>query len=64
MVQQCHCEKKRILLYRVCFIAIGSKTNTDIFKGTIGNDETGYLITQGKSTKQVKPGFLPVEMFG
>jgi thioredoxin reductase (NADPH) len=38
------------------FIAIGHKPNTDIFKGQLDMDETGYLITQGKSTKTNKPG--------
>ncbi len=38
------------------FIAIGHKPNTDIFKGQIDMDETGYLITKGKSTKTNRPG--------
>jgi len=38
------------------FIAIGHKPNTDIFKGQLDMDETGYVITQGKSTKTNKPG--------
>ncbi|QLG87897.1 thioredoxin-disulfide reductase [Chitinibacter bivalviorum] len=29
------------------FIAIGHKPNTDIFKGQLDMDQTGYLITQG-----------------
>ena len=29
------------------FIAIGHKPNTDLFKGQLDMDETGYLITQG-----------------
>ena len=38
------------------FIAIGHKPNTDIFKGQLKMDDTGYLITEGKSTKTTKPG--------
>ncbi|CAA0179702.1 thioredoxin-disulfide reductase [Tenacibaculum maritimum] len=38
------------------FIAIGHKPNTDIFKGILDMDETGYLITKGKSTKTNIPG--------
>ncbi len=38
------------------FIAIGHKPNTDLFKGQLDMDETGYLITKGKSTKTNLPG--------
>lgn len=38
------------------FIAIGHKPNTDLFKGILDMDETGYLITKGKSTKTNVPG--------
>ena len=38
------------------FIAIGHKPNTDIFKGKLTMDDTGYLITEGKSTKTNIPG--------
>ena len=38
------------------FIAIGHKPNTDIFKGQIDMDETGYIITKGKTTKTNIPG--------
>lgn len=38
------------------FVAIGHKPNTDIFKGTLKMDETGYLITEGKSTRTNIPG--------
>ena len=33
------------------FVAIGHKPNTDLFRGLIDMDDTGYIITQGKSTK-------------
>ncbi|MEO9569725.1 MAG: thioredoxin-disulfide reductase [Polaribacter sp.] len=38
------------------FIAIGHKPNSDLFKGMLDMDETGYLITKGKSTKTNLPG--------
>ena len=38
------------------FIAIGHTPNTGIFKGQLDLDETGYIITKGKSTKTNKPG--------
>lgn len=38
------------------FIAIGHKPNTDLFKGVIDMDETGYIITKGKSTRTNVPG--------
>lgn len=38
------------------FIAIGHKPNTDIFKGQLTMDDTGYLITESKSTKTNLPG--------
>ena len=48
-------EKEEIAITGL-FIAIGHKPNTDIFKGQLEMDETGYLITEGKSTKTSKPG--------
>ena len=38
------------------FIAIGHKPNTALFKGQLDMDESGYLITIGKSTKTNLPG--------
>jgi len=38
------------------FIAIGHKPNTELFKGVLDMDETGYIITKGKTTKTNLPG--------
>ncbi len=38
------------------FVAIGHKPNTDLFKGVLDMDETGYLITEGKTMKTNIPG--------
>ncbi|CAM1369973.1 Thioredoxin reductase [Tenacibaculum litoreum] len=40
------------------FIAIGHKPNSDLFKGVLDMDDTGYLITKGKSTKTNLPGIF------
>jgi len=38
------------------FIAIGHQPNTDLFKGILDMDETGYLITEGRTMKTNIPG--------
>lgn len=38
------------------FIAIGHKPNTDLFKGVLEMDETGYLRTEGRTMKTNIPG--------
>ncbi|HEY1079968.1 MAG TPA: thioredoxin-disulfide reductase [Bdellovibrio sp.] len=38
------------------FLAIGHKPNTDLFKGVLDMDETGYLITQANTTYTNIPG--------
>lgn len=38
------------------FIAIGHIPNTEIFKGQVDMEETGYIITKGKTTKTNLPG--------
>jgi len=38
------------------FVAIGHTPNTGIFKGVLDMDDTGYLYTEGKSTKTNMPG--------
>lgn len=48
-------EKEEIAITGL-FIAIGHKPNTDIFKGQLEMDDTGYLITKGKTTKTNRPG--------
>ncbi|NJB37712.1 MULTISPECIES: thioredoxin-disulfide reductase [Flavobacteriaceae] len=48
-------EKEEIAITGL-FIAIGHKPNTDIFKGQLTMDETGYIVTQPGSTKTNKPG--------
>lgn len=38
------------------FIAIGHTPNSDLFKGILDMDATGYLVTKGKTTKTNLPG--------
>ncbi len=39
------------------FIAIGHKPNTEIFKGQLDMDSTGYLITKGKYQNKYSRSF-------
>ncbi len=48
-------EKKEMPMDGV-FIAIGHKPNTDIFKGILAMNETGYLLTEPRSTYTSVPG--------
>lgn len=48
--------EKREIPITGLFIAIGHTPNTEIFKGQLDMDETGYIITKGKSTKTNRPG--------
>ena len=48
--------KKHEISVTGLFIAIGHKPNTELFKDVLDMDETGYLITEGKTTKTNIPG--------
>jgi thioredoxin reductase (NADPH) len=48
--------EKRELEVMGLFVAIGHKPNTDLFKGVIDMDDTGYIKTKGKTTKTNIPG--------
>lgn len=48
--------EKREIEITGLFIAIGHKPNTEIFKGQLEMDETGYITTKDKSTLTNKPG--------
>lgn len=49
-------ESERHLPLSGLFLAIGHKPNTDLFKGIIDMNETGYLVTQPNSTYTNIPG--------
>ena len=40
------------------FVAIGHRPNTDWLRGVIDLDETGYILTQGTSSKTSQPGIF------
>ena len=48
--------KKHEISVTGLFIAIGHKPNTKLFIGVLDMDDTGYLITEGKTTKTNFPG--------
>jgi thioredoxin reductase (NADPH) len=43
--------ESRELAVQGLFVAIGHKPNTDIFSGQLKMDTTGYLLTEGKTTR-------------
>jgi thioredoxin reductase (NADPH) len=49
-------QEKSELVVDGVFIAIGHKPNTELFEGKLDMDETGYLITKGKTTQTNVPG--------
>ncbi len=49
-------DTKEEILVSGLFIAIGHKPNTDLFRGQIEMDESGYLITKNKTTHTNIPG--------
>jgi thioredoxin reductase (NADPH) len=52
--------EKKLLHVQGFFLAIGHKPNTDIFKGFINMDETGYIIVKAGSTKTNVEGVFAV----
>ena len=40
------------------FLAIGHKPNSDVFKPWVKTDETGYIVTEGKSPHTGIPGIF------
>lgn len=49
-------QEKKLIPATGLFIAIGHKPNTDIFKGQLEMDDTGYLITKPRTTQTNLPG--------
>ncbi len=52
--------EKRLIPIQGFFLAIGHKPNTDIFKGILDMDETGYIKVMPGSTKTNVPGVFAV----
>jgi len=52
--------EKNVVAVQGFFLAIGHKPNTDIFKGSIDMDETGYILVQPGSTKTNIEGVFAV----
>ncbi|HYC84827.1 MAG TPA: thioredoxin-disulfide reductase [Chryseosolibacter sp.] len=52
--------EKKVIPVQGFFLAIGHKPNTDIFKGYLDMDETGYIQVQPGSTKTNIPGVFAV----
>lgn len=52
--------KKRDIAVQGFFLAIGHKPNTDVFRGIIDMDETGYIQVTPGSTKTNVPGVFAV----
>ena len=49
-------DTKEEILVSGLFIAIGHRPNTDLFRGQIEMDDSGYLITKNKTTHTNIPG--------
>ena len=52
--------EKRVIPVKGFFVAIGHKPNTDIFKGQLDMDETGYIKVQAGSTRTNIEGVFAV----
>jgi thioredoxin reductase (NADPH) len=48
--------EEKVLEVSGMFVAIGHKPNTDVFKGFIDMEKTGYIKTEGKTTRTNVPG--------
>jgi thioredoxin reductase (NADPH) len=50
IVRDVNTGEERLLPVSGLFVAIGHRPNTDLFKGVLGMEDSGYLITRGGST--------------